>query len=333
VRRAHGAPSESNYPDLSACSGYPQRVVTIAIVAQVGGGFSNIGGGTAIVSNSTFSGNTAPSLGGGINNGSGTLTLNNSTIYGNSSSRVGGISSSNLSVLDMANNIVAGNVGVDCLKFGPPVNATGPNLVQDGSCSAALSGDPMLAPLADNGGPTMTHALCTGPGEPDAACTGRSPAIDAVNNTACPDVDQRGEPRPVDGDGDGNAVCDIGAYELQVAFFAFEGFFPPVDNPSTVNAAKAGQGIPVKFGLGGDRGLDIFQMGYPKAVQIGCTDGMPTDLVEETVAAGGSGLQYDPATDTYTYVWKTDKQWAGQCRRLSVKLTDGSEHTALFQFK
>ncbi len=56
----------------------------------------------------------------------------------------------------------------------------------------------------------------------------------------------------------------------------------------------------VKFSLVGDRGLDIFQTGYPKAMQIGCSDGMPVDAIEEPVTAGGSGLRYDPATDTYT---------------------------------
>ena len=161
-----------------------------------------------------------------------------------------------------------------------------------------------------------------------------SPAIDRVPAGDCSlGTDQRGEPRPVDGDGDGTADCDIGAYELQVAFFPFEGFFPPVDNPPTVNLAKAGQGIPVKFSVGGDRGLDIFQQGYPKIVQIACDNSMTLDEVDETVTAGASGLQYDPDTDTYTYAWKTSKAWKGSCRKFSMKLIDGSEHVALFTFK
>ena len=55
--------------------------------------------------------------------------------------------------------------------------------------------------------------------------------------------------------------------------------------------------------------------------------------LEETVTAGGSSLTYDPLADQYTYVWKTDKAWAGTCRQLSVTLNDDTVHTADFQFK
>jgi hypothetical protein len=61
-----------------------------------------------------------------------------------------------------------------------------------------LTVDPQLLPLADNGGPTLTHALAVG-----------SPAIDAGNNVAALEFDQRGEPRAV------GAAPDIGALEVQ----------------------------------------------------------------------------------------------------------------------
>ena len=112
----------------------------------------------------------------------------------------------------------------------------------------------------------------------------------------------------------------------------FSGFFAPVDNPPTVNVAKAGSAVPVKFGLGGDRGLAIFASGYPRAVQTSCTSGVPTDTIDTTVTAGGSSLQYDPASDRYTYVWKTQKGWSG-CWELQVVLVDGSRHVAEFKFK
>ena len=68
--------------------------------------------------------------------------------------------------------------------------------------------NPLLGPLAANGGPTLTHMLRPG-----------SPAIDAWYDgsvgpgSSCPALDQRGVRRPVDGNRDGRAGCDIGAVE------------------------------------------------------------------------------------------------------------------------
>jgi hypothetical protein len=74
------------------------------------------------------------------------------------------------------------------------------------------------AGLANNGGPTQTIGLCTGPSAPSAGCTGASPAIDAGDESVCStttgtapvnNLDQRGHVRP----GMGAANCSIGAYE------------------------------------------------------------------------------------------------------------------------
>lgn len=46
----------------------------------------------------------------------------------------------------------------------------------------------------------------------------------------------------------------------------------------------------------------------------------------------GSSLSCDPSTDTYSYVWKTDKAWAGTCRTFDLRLTDGTDHYASFKF-
>jgi Concanavalin A-like lectin/glucanases superfamily len=115
--------------------------------------------------------------------------------------------------------------------------------------------------------------------------------------------------------------------------YTFQGFFPPVDNLPTVNRVNAGRAIPVKFSLGGDEGLSIFAPGYPKSQAISCASSVTIDLIEETVTAAASALSYDAATDTYMYVWKTDKAWAGTCRQLIVKLKDNSEHWANFDFQ
>jgi hypothetical protein len=96
---------------------------------------------------------------------------------------------------------------------------------------------------------------------------------------------------------------------------------------------KAGGAVPVKFSLGSNLGLNIFNPGYPASQQINCQSGVPIDPIEQTVTAGNSSLQYDPTTNTYTYVWKTDKAWAETCRQLDVQLTDGTNHLANFLFK
>jgi Tol biopolymer transport system component len=115
--------------------------------------------------------------------------------------------------------------------------------------------------------------------------------------------------------------------------YNFSGFFQPVDNLPVVNSVKAGQAVPIKFSLGGDQGLNIFEPGYPRSQQIVCESNATVDGIEQTVTAGSSSLSYDLSTDTYTYVWKTEKSWANTCRQLVVKLNDSTFHRANFKFK
>lgn len=114
--------------------------------------------------------------------------------------------------------------------------------------------------------------------------------------------------------------------------FTFTGFFAPIQNLPVVNRAKAGQAIPVKFSLAGDQGLAIFAPGFPASQQVACDTSAPVDQVEATVTAGTSSLSYDAVNDTYSYIWKTETTWSGTCRSLTLRLTDGSEHTAHFSF-
>jgi hypothetical protein len=127
----------------------------------------------------------------------------------------------------------------------------------------------------------------------------------------------------------------VGAFERQVTLFSFTGFFQPVDNPGpnddVVNRAKAGTAIPIKFTLGGNQGLAIFRRGYPRFVSEPCIATSAQDDIEATTT-NPAGLTYDAATQQYTYVWKTDKGWAGRCGELDLGLTDGSDHHALFNF-
>ncbi len=176
--------------------------------ANYGGGINNEG--TLTVANSTFSGNDGGNDGGGIFNaiyadGSGGITtLTNSTFAGNSAGTSGGGGIYNsFGTLNYANTIIANSTsGGDCSNNGGTISTNTNNLVRDGSCSASLSGDPNLGPLADNGGPTQTFALLPG-----------SPAIDAGDDATCAaspvnNLDQRGVARPQ------GSHCDIGAYEF-----------------------------------------------------------------------------------------------------------------------
>jgi hypothetical protein len=114
--------------------------------------------------------------------------------------------------------------------------------------------------------------------------------------------------------------------------YNFTGFFRPVDNLPLLNIAKAGSGIPVKFSLDGNHGLNILASGYPVSGAVACSATDIGDTVDETVNAGGSTLTYDALADQYIYVWKTQKGWAGSCRILVVRLSDGTDRIAKFQF-
>lgn len=104
------------------------------------------------------------------------------------------------------NNLIGNNAGLNLLSGTPFTDGVNGDIV--GTPAAPL--DPLLGSLADNGGPTLTHLLLPG-----------SPAIDAGDPGACLDgtltdsVDQRGVTRPIDGDRVGEAICDIGAVEVE----------------------------------------------------------------------------------------------------------------------
>jgi hypothetical protein len=275
------------------------------------------------ITSSTFSGNSAGTNGGGIfNNRDGTVTITSSTFSGNSAGANGGGTFNNdTGATTLQNSIIANNTSGNCRGN---VTDGGGNLSYGDTSCPGLKADPMLGPLQNNGGPTRTVALLPG-----------SPAIDAAPAATCPSTDQRGVVRPQDGNRDGTATCDIGAYEREPdrVSYQFRGFLQPVDNAPTVNVVAAGRAIPVKFSLTGNQGVNIFATGYPVSRVVNCDGSASVDPIEETVTAGSSSLTYDAGSDTYTYVWKTDKAWVGSCRHLTVRLNDGTDHLALFRFK
>ncbi len=179
---------------------------------------------TSTLINSTVSGNTGSGYGGGISNVySGTVTLTNSTVSGNGdTSAPGGGILNDSGTTTLRNTIVANDSPADC--FGA-IATLGHNLASDASCALGGTGDmnstnPLLGPLANNGGPTETHALQPG-----------SPAIDAGDNAGCPIDDQRGVARPY------NSICDIGAYE-------YTGVIPTTTGTPTAAAADTASPSP-----------------------------------------------------------------------------------------
>lgn len=154
----------------------------------------NLGGSAAII-NSTFSDNsTRNGHQHAIENQSGFVEISFSTIA-NYEGQAPVIASDNAN-LSIANTIVADNWGPENCSYPPGITTQGNNLSSDPSCLGfSLIDDPLIEPLANNGGSTQTHAL--------------DPLSPAINQAlgSCPAVDQRGVSRPI------FMECDLGAYE------------------------------------------------------------------------------------------------------------------------
>ena len=197
--------------------------------------------GTATIRSTTISANTASVNGGGIAALNMGIDLENVTLSGNNSDASGGGISYDNNVDNVTRSIrfstitsntslaggsnlsatgspidVSGTIFNDGVVAAPPgvLNSLGNNL--DSGSTAGFSEptdlvntDPMIGPLQDNGGPVFTHALL-----------GSSPAIDAGPATG-PATDAHGFLRPVDGDGNGSVLFDIGAFEAESAAALF----------------------------------------------------------------------------------------------------------------
>ena len=181
------------------------------------------GGTMSVLTNVTIAGNTADTDmvsggdGGGLLIFGGSHTLRNTILANN-------------------DDLSPGPEHEECSTFmGESVTLQGPNLIENptgcttiGDTARLISGqDPMLGPLAQNGGPTLTQALLPG-----------SPAIDAADAAFAPPADQRGAPRGP----------DLGAYEL----VRCRKVIVNVVGTDSADVLAGGAGADVVLGLGGD---------------------------------------------------------------------------------
>jgi hypothetical protein len=302
-------------------------------------------GADMIIRNSTLSGNfavgeTDGGLGGAIINVKGSLTLDNSTLADNydnwaevftESDIAGGAVISAGGPLKIRNTILANHplvanlfvweVGVDS-----PVLDLGFNLCND-DCSGLLDSTttllgtaPLLADLADNGGPTLTHALFAG-----------SPAIDKADefDSAGNEVttDQRGIERPQ------GIANDIGAFESDSDLvYAWSGVLKPL-KANGGSVFKVGSTVPVKFRLTGwSAGIVDLQARLFYAMMAGEEVGTVIEAVSTSSATTGNLFRYDPKSGQYVFNWSTKGLERG-VYRLFIDLGDGEEHMVDLRLK
>ena len=322
--------------------------ISNTVASETGGGINNVG--TLTVTNSTFSGNSATFYGGGIYNENiltvinstfydnsvtywgggifnnyGALTVTNSTFSGNNATDLGGAIYSNNGTLNLKNSILANSVSgqADCYNYsGDAININISNLIETNGASGhmcgtpALTSDPMLGPLADNGGLTQTMALDAG-----------SSAIDAGDDSTCAsalvnNLDQRGVTRPY------GTHCDIGAYEAQVA--------PPrADQTITITThapASAINGSSFTVAATASSSLPVTYSSYGACTNAGATFTMTSGTGTCTVMYDQAGdANYNPAPQVTELVAASIPVVPWNTTRVSVA-SDGTQGNSFSGF-
>ena len=210
ANRGGGLANVYSSPTLFNVTFFDNRAIDASSLSGLGGGMANYNSSPELT-NITFSANTSSGHGGGVyNEQSSNPLLTNVTFTGNTAAiSGGGVANFGANPESMPSNPVITNTIFwanspdQIFNSGNSSASVSYSVIQGGcptgvTCDVIITGDPLLGPLADNGGFTQTHALLPG-----------SSAIDKGNSdpAVCPGTDQRGYTRPI------GAGCDIGAYE------------------------------------------------------------------------------------------------------------------------
>ncbi|MDX2194113.1 MAG: ExeM/NucH family extracellular endonuclease [Gemmatimonadales bacterium] len=116
------------------------------------------------------------------------------------------------------------------------------------------------------------------------------------------------------------------------AAYPWGGFLAPVQNLPAITTWTGGWTASVRFSLGGNRGTGVLTQALTRPVA--CTaPHAPVNGAALAPAASPAPLAFTAATGAYTYFWGTDRAWAGSCRELVLRLADGSQQRAVFQFR
>jgi hypothetical protein len=270
-----------------------RSVIYSNTAGAMSGGGVGVGAGLATLINCTVSGNSAGGGGGGVYNMAGTLNLVNVTIAGNAADsngsaaplvRGGGLAI-DAGTVNVTNTIIARNRTYtnpnDCYCVGP-LTSGGYNLVENDApptCFFTATGDvtgtnPLLGPLADNGGATWTRALLPG-----------SPALNKIpsGSNGCGTTltaDQRGVLRPQPPGG----ACDVGAFEARPPILSLD------KTVGVGGPAFAGQRVvyAVAIGNGGD---------------LPATGALVSDTLPPSLTLAGPVMLYPPGVPLPAPAW------------------------------
>jgi uncharacterized repeat protein (TIGR01451 family) len=244
-----------------------------------GGGITNAGGtATATLVDATIANNTAAADGGGIEN-TGTLDAYNVTLISNSAIGGSGGGIYNSSTATFQNSIIANNFsGGNCSGS---IGDNGHNLDSLATCGFA-AGNSNLNPLLGLRDANDTYPLLPG----SLAIDRGSPATPGSGGEACGANDQRGATRPQDGNGNGIATCDIGAYEvvppdLAISFMS--------DSPD-----------PVQAGSNLIYTIDVVNPGPTTLANIRLIDTLPDGVIYNNYAETRGGSCATTAAHTIT---------------------------------